>query len=74
MQITSLVVEFVEDKREEAKKALLSYKNLTIYGEKDNKFVIVIETKDIGSIESFMKDISKISSITNIIPVYLSNL
>lgn len=74
MKISSLIVEFHKDKGEETKKALLLYDNLTIYGEKDNKIVVVIESNELVELTKIIDEISNNSLIKSVIPVYISDI
>jgi nitrate reductase NapAB chaperone NapD len=72
LKIASLIIEYFDNKGEEVKNALLPYRNITIYGEKENKLVVVIESDEIGELTKTIENLSNISEIKNVIPVYIS--
>jgi len=74
VKIASLIVEFDENRGEEIKQALHPFKNLTIYGEKDNKIVVVIESEEIKDLTQTIDQISAITFIKSVTPVYISEL
>lgn len=74
MKIASLIIEFDENRGEEIKQALHPFKNLTIYGEKDNKIVVVIECDEINDLTQTIDQISSIAFIKCVNPVYISEL
>lgn len=74
MHIASLVIEFDVNKREGFKKALSSIANLSIYGEIDEKIVIVLECENVNEINQKIKKISEFDEVKNVLPVYISEL
>jgi len=74
VKIASFVIEAIDSSGEELKKFLSNIEGISIYGEKDNSYVVVFECESLNNVESFFKEISKNELVKAVLPVYISEL
>jgi nitrate reductase NapAB chaperone NapD len=70
MAISSAVVEIRNGAAEAVLDSLGSIENVSVYGIKDNQIVMVIEDRDMLSIQDTIKKICGIESVVGVYPVY----
>jgi nitrate reductase NapAB chaperone NapD len=70
MTISSAVVEVKEGAAGTVLKSLGSIEKVSVYGIKDNQIVMVIEDRDMRSIQDTIKKIYGIESVVGVYPVY----
>ena len=70
MNISSAVVEIRDGADEAVLGSLARFENVSVYGIKDNQIVMVIEDRDMRSIQDTIKKIYGIESVVGVYPVY----
>jgi nitrate reductase NapAB chaperone NapD len=72
MPVSSAIVEIDEGAGEAVLNSLSSMHDVTVYGMKENKIVIVIDADSLGVIEQSTKKIMSMEGVTGVFPVYSS--
>ena len=72
MPVSSAIVEIDEGAGEAVLNGLSSMHDVTVYGMKENKIVIVIDADSLGVIEESTKKIMSMEGVTGVFPVYSS--
>ena len=72
MPVSSAIVEIEESAGEAVLNSISSMDEVTVYGMKENKIVIVIDADSMGIIEESTRKIMSMEGVTGVFPVYSS--
>lgn len=72
MNVSGAIVEVEEGAGEAVLKGLSSMPEISVYGTKENKIVIVIDGDSPGVIETSTKEIMSMEGVLGVFPVYSS--